>query len=807
VLIECCIAFSDNSDHYLLDSALEKVAEVQRVLDDLMMKATDKTEFEVYQPLHDLLRDEFKEVKNQKAHYEKVRLDLDASISKLNNLKNKKGKEQKAKEVEVEVNAKRNNFDATAKQTAAVMKDTLTVAEAELTDDVCRYLEIFREYFLRADRILTEFIPELNEYKRQIETQRQKLNATSSAQVNEKFSDEKKKDDKKAEPKLLEKSQKAEITQKAPPTFQMNKSNERHVKSSSEENKMTKAQLLIFGQPLDEVVKREGMVSGIPAIIDKGAEVIEQKGLNVEGLFRVSPDLYVLNNTKNQINSTGIVDFSGMDPLLVASIMRLFLSELPEPLFTFNAYSKLLELNQITSPQEKMKKTQGLMDTLPNANRRTIRRLILLLNKIAQNSATNKMTPLSLATVLAPTILYPSQLPENPKTAFLQTQAAADILTYMITNAMQIFAENPNAAKTYSLQLPELTSTIASLEQGVQSSANVAASSPMKSPLSIPLATTTSSLPKIRPQNESVPPKHPPPNSKKIHPSVPSVAKKEDDKRIQPKENAPQGALLDLMQSFFTIPYSECSLGKELGEGRYGRVCLGKWKGTLIALKFCRNDDDIDEFLKEAQIMITIPPHPNIVQTFGITYDGPKPAIVMEYCAEGSLDKLLFDQSTPLPEGRILKIVQGIASGMYHLHRNNVVHRDLAARNILLTPSGDPKITDFGLSRILRQDLGRTLSSFGPIRWMAPESITRREYSQKSDVWSFGIVLYEIVARREPHADKNPNEVADLIGQNVMTPEIPNDCPPLYRDIMELCWKKDPQQRPSFDVICEMLKK
>jgi hypothetical protein len=742
VLIECCIAFSDNSDHYLLDSALEKVAEVQRVLDDLMMKATDKTEFEVYQPLHDLLRDEFKEVKNQKAHYEKVRLDLDASISKLNNLKNKKGKEQKAKEVEVEVNAKRNNFDATAKQTAAVMKDTLTVAEAELTDDVCRYLEIFREYFLRADRILTEFIPELNEYKRQIETQRQKLNATSSAQVNEKFSDEKKKkDDKKAEPKLLEKSQKAEITQKAPPTFQMNKSNERHVKSSSEENKMTKAQLLIFGQPLDEVVKREGMVSGIPAIIDKGAEVIEQKGLNVEGLFRVSPDLYVLNNTKNQINSTGIVDFSGMDPLLVASIMRLFLSELPEPLFTFNAYSKLLELNQITSPQEKMKKTQGLMDTLPNANRRTIRRLILLLNKIAQNSATNKMTPLSLATVLAPTILYPSQLPENPKTAFLQTQAAADILTYMITNAMQIFAENPNAAKTYSLQLPELTSTIASLEQGVQSSANVAASSPMKSPLSIPLATTTSSLPKIRPQNESVPPKHPPPNSKKIHPSVPSVAKKEDDKRIQPKENAPQDRR---QRKNYTIPFSEFSVVKEFGEGHYGRVCLGKWKGTLIALKFCRNDDDIDQFLREAQIMITIPPHPNIVQTFGITYYGPKPEIVMEYFAEASLEKLIIDQRKTVTEGPKLKIFQRIAKGKYQNNRNNFFKSDIAARKNLHNTNGDTKITDFGLSRILQQDLGRTLSSFGPIRWMAPESITRREYSQKSDVWSFGIVCMSL---------------------------------------------------------------
>jgi len=153
----------------------------------------------------------------------------------------------------------------------------------------------------------------------------------------------------------------------------------------------------------------------------------------------------------------------------------------------------------------------------------------------------------------------------------------------------------------------------------------------------------------------------------------------------------------------------------------------------------------------------------------------------------------------------------GIAQGMYHLHENKIIHRDLAARNILLH-HGESKISDFGMSRSLnQQNEGKTKSMIGPIRWMAPESLGEQLYSSKSDIWTYGIVLYEIVARKEPHE----KEVQLLIGAKIrdegLTPEIPNDnddgddCPKCLKEVMEMCWKKDPTQRPEFDTICKFL--
>jgi serine/threonine protein kinase len=151
------------------------------------------------------------------------------------------------------------------------------------------------------------------------------------------------------------------------------------------------------------------------------------------------------------------------------------------------------------------------------------------------------------------------------------------------------------------------------------------------------------------------------------------------------------------------ISLSEIAIVKELGEGSYGKVCLGKWRAARVALKFCKNKENLDEFINEMKLMIELPPHPNVVQVFGVSLDGPQPVIVMEYCAGGSLDTLLFDSNTKLSDEQKLRLVRGIAAGMLHLHEHNIVHRDLAARNILLTGSGDPKISDFGMSRILQK--------------------------------------------------------------------------------------------------------
>jgi len=99
----------------------------------------------------------------------------------------------------------------------------------------------------------------------------------------------------------------------------------------------------------------------------------------------------------------------------------------------------------------------------------------------------------------------------------------------------------------------------------------------------------------------------------------------------------------------------------------------------------------------------------------------------------------------------------------------------------------------------------QTNSGVGPVCWMAPESIAHRNYSKKSDVWTFGIVVYEIVAQCEPHKNKDVIDVAVRIRDEGLTPEISSDCPEKLRQVMEMCWKKQTDQRPNFETICSML--
>jgi len=152
-------------------------------------------------------------------------------------------------------------------------------------------------------------------------------------------------------------------------------------------------------------------------------------------------------------------------------------------------------------------------------------------------------------------------------------------------------------------------------------------------------------------------------------------------------------------------------------------------------------------------------------------------------------------------------LVKGIAAGMHHLHRENIVHRDLAARNILLDELGTAKISDFGMARVLDGEKGgQTASNIGPIRWMSPESIRYKQYSTKSDVWSFGIVIFEIVARKEPHEDESLLDVGMKIRDNAATPEMPKNTPVLLEQLCRQCWKVDPEARPTFKEVLETFK-
>ncbi len=142
----------------------------------------------------------------------------------------------------------------------------------------------------------------------------------------------------------------------------------------------------------------------------------------------------------------------------------------------------------------------------------------------------------------------------------------------------------------------------------------------------------------------------------------------------------------------------------------------------------------------------------------------------------------------------------GVAAGMAHLHLEGIVHRDLAARNILLTENKDPKVADFGLARITQDtdDPQHTKSDVGPVKWMSPESIRDREYSSKSDVWSFGCIVYEIMTRSVPFAELAAIQVATrVVYENLRLP-VPQNAPLWLGNLMDRCFAYNKAQRPDF---------
>jgi len=268
------------------------------------------------------------------------------------------------------------------------------------------------------------------------------------------------------------------------------------------------------------------------------------------------------------------------------------------------------------------------------------------------------------------------------------------------------------------------------------------------------------------------------------------------------------------------IAYDEIKLGDRIGKGNFGEVFVGYWRGTKVAIKQCKiptvsSEAEKAEFLrdfeKEAAIMRTLR-HPNILQFLGITNTGSQICIITEYMPKGSLYRILHNKAI-YPDSMLnwnlkTKIAIDIAKGMNYLHgcKPIIIHRDLKSHNLLVDENFKVKVADFGLAKLLNSHESQTeMTACGTPAYTAPEVLRNEVYTEKADIFSYALVLWELVTREEPHRGVPPFQIVFAVGNQALRPPIPSSCPHHYTILIEECWIEQPNQRPSFEEILNRL--
>uniref|UniRef100_A0A3P8RDE5 Ephrin type-B receptor 3 n=1 Tax=Astatotilapia calliptera TaxID=8154 RepID=A0A3P8RDE5_ASTCA len=262
------------------------------------------------------------------------------------------------------------------------------------------------------------------------------------------------------------------------------------------------------------------------------------------------------------------------------------------------------------------------------------------------------------------------------------------------------------------------------------------------------------------------------------------------------------------------IPLEDFTPSGEFGEVCRGRLKLPGRREIIVAIKTLKvgyTDRQRRDFLSEASIMGQFD-HPNIIRLEGVVTKSRPVMIVTEFMENGALDSFLRLNDGQFTVIQLVGMLRGIAAGMKYLSDMNYVHRDLAARNILVNSNLVCKVSDFGLSRFLEDDPTDPTytSSLGgkiPIRWTAPEAIAYRKFTSASDVWSYGIVMWEVMSYGErPYWDMSNQDVINAVEQDYRLPP-PMDCPTALHQLMLDCWVKERNLRPKFTQIVATLDK
>uniref|UniRef100_A0A3Q0KT01 Tyrosine-protein kinase n=1 Tax=Schistosoma mansoni TaxID=6183 RepID=A0A3Q0KT01_SCHMA len=261
-----------------------------------------------------------------------------------------------------------------------------------------------------------------------------------------------------------------------------------------------------------------------------------------------------------------------------------------------------------------------------------------------------------------------------------------------------------------------------------------------------------------------------------------------------------------LTRDQWEISRSSLKLIELLGAGQFGEVWKGKWNETIeVAVKTLKQGTMTkEEFLKEARIMKQLH-HPRLVRLYAVVTAEPI-YIITELMKNGSLLKYLRDgPGKELGLKPLIDMMAQIASGMAYLEKEHYIHRDLAARNILVGENNSVKVADFGLARIIDSGNETYTAKQGakfPIKWTAPEAALMGRFTIKSDVWSFGIVIYEIITYGQvPFPSMNNTETLQQVENGYRMP-CPINCPNSIYEIMLNTWDAKPECRPTFAFLC-----
>ncbi|XP_040270046.1 tyrosine-protein kinase Fes/Fps [Bufo bufo] len=266
-----------------------------------------------------------------------------------------------------------------------------------------------------------------------------------------------------------------------------------------------------------------------------------------------------------------------------------------------------------------------------------------------------------------------------------------------------------------------------------------------------------------------------------------------------------------IVKDKWVLEHEEVILGERIGRGNFGEVFSGRLRAdnTPVAVKTCRETlppDLKDKFLSEARILKQYS-HPNIVKLIGVCTQKHPIYIVMELVQGGDFLTFLRNDGSKLKTKELIRMSENAAAGMEYLESKHCIHRDLAARNCLVTEKNALKISDFGMSR---EEADGVYSSTGgmkqvPVKWTAPEALNYGRYSSVSDVWSFGILLWEAFSLGAvPYTNMNNQQTRESVEQGIRLPA-PELCPDDIYKLMLRCWEYDPRKRPNFGTVHQEL--